>query len=425
MAKGPIATINTPGSPKPKAAPKAKRVRIKGRLLSPQKTRQRAQRIHANAMQRREDALNGPASPAAPHAPSALDRQVTSAVNLKYGPQQQQLVQQAISIPSWFKEYQDQLKASQAQQAAFNAGVQHGIDQRVAADTGPGGSPEADQAAASRRALLGSFGNTLGAQAVSQNAFSGNLQDIGRLQQIGAVQANQQAQRQLASDRGDYANTTRQTLREQAHKDRLENAAFGLNEQKANQTAANNRANRRIAKQKLGLDKKKFGLDKNKDAYQRDHKLGPYKPATPKGGSGGTGGGFTPTQVHKAKQTFRSALSWAKSHHPKPGDGADLVTALQAPKGHRKGATLHDPTTGKPLYNPDGTPKTAPDQQGGFNISDPLLAHAVALTAIYGGVDEKTRKAVHKNYGIWLRLSKPGKPYVRTGSGRNKGERPT
>lgn len=121
------------------------------------------------------------------------------------------------------------------------------------------------------------------------------------------------------------------------------------------------------------------------------------------GGAGSTTkGSFTPTQLRSGQKTYRSALGWAKAHKPTYGELNSLVTALQAPK--TEGQTVHDPATGKIVYNKDGTEKKTGG--GGLGIDDPLLAKVVAEVSIYGGVDAKTRKQFKDQYGLTVPLSK-------------------
>lgn len=93
----------------------------------------------------------------------------------------------------------------------------------------------------------------------------------------------------------------------QAERDyQLAAGTLGLNQQKAAADVANDRANRRLRASEFDmnramkdrqfrLDVQKVGLTDARDRYQREHGLGPYKPAT-----GARAKKLTPTQVNEA-----------------------------------------------------------------------------------------------------------------------------
>lgn len=121
------------------------------------------------------------------------------------------------------------------------------------------------------------------------------------------------------------------------------------------------------------------------------------------GAKGSKGAGtITPTQLRGSQRDYRAALAWAQSHKPTMGEIKQLTAALTTPT--KKGETVHDPATGKIVYNTDGTAKKAGG--GGFGLKDPLLARAVAEVAIYGGVDAKLRAQIKDQYGLTLPASK-------------------
>lgn len=397
---------------------------------------QRKQRIHKAAVGRHNVYLNDPNAlvPGGGLSRKQLSTDTQSAINLKYGAANQQLATQAQNIPSYFQDYLSALQTSQAAQQQYAQGVQAGVQGLATADTANGQSPEALAALKSRQALVGAGAANIGAQAVNQSAFNTNLQGIGQRQKVASLLQNQTDRANLKKEMGDYGNQYKATTLAATRNYALSAGALHLNTSTAAQKAAaaaaaqaektrHDKAGEKISATEPSKAKTQAELDYfNKHGYWPP--TGP--PKTPKAGSGPAS--FTPTQVRKSKSTYRTAVQWARSHNPNPSEYQDLVHALTAPKGGSKGqtVTVHDPTTGKIIYNPDGTPKTKTTggSEGGQGL-DPLFAKAVAMMAIYNGVDAKTRRRVLSQFGIRLPVQKAPKAGPFKGTGRPKGQRPT
>lgn len=210
-----------------------------------------------------------------------LAEQVAAQTALAYGGQEQALAgQRAVgaqmqrNIPAWYQDYQNALaqatqqtggayagalgaqattaatsSALDAQQrAALNTGMQQDAATR-GATVDPAIAAQGQQAAASRRSQLDQFAGLTAGQGAAQVAFGANRQVVGAGQKLTAQLAEAQrgrnldvAGRQLAGEKGQYAATARQKLIDTEHTKQLENAAFGLEGQKAQLDAANKQA---------------------------------------------------------------------------------------------------------------------------------------------------------------------------------------
>lgn len=106
---------------------------------------------------------------------------------------------------------------------------------------------------------------------------------------------------------------------------------------------------------------------------QRNQWLKKYN-ASKDGGKGAKGHAPTDTQIRDGRKEFRHVIKLIQSEGYKAGEGQDVLDDFTDPGGD-------------------------------FKIKDPLMVRAAYLTAVYGGVDKKTRIAFHDAYGIWLRLS--------------------
>lgn len=195
---------------------------------------------------RERNATNKANAAAAANDPYAKVVQADTAQ--RYAPQEKAIsgqknasFQQQQNIDHWFDQYKQTVASAQAQTAQGYQQAGQQIDARAnSAAEGPGGSPGAAQASASRRALTQSFGALMAGQGATQGAY---LIDKGRIgegerasqhvKEGGRLANINQALSDLQGEKGQYAITRRQQLEDAARKAALEDAAFGLNVQKA------------------------------------------------------------------------------------------------------------------------------------------------------------------------------------------------
>lgn len=303
----------------------ARRVRIKGRLLTARETRQRQQRIHQRAVARKRAALNDPARVVAPLTPRTLRREEEAAARLKYQPLERELAQRQVNIPSWFDQYKADVAARQQRMAEEATRIRAEVDARAAAQAPSSGSPEAQQAAEARRAQIQAFASNLGAQDVARGQYSTARQDVAEREKLAELLRARQQQTQLGQEKADFRLQYRTEARERERKYGLERQAFGLNVAKAETEARSKRSQARARRQqqrqqqakeqrrqmeadrKFRLDLRKYGLQEAKDRYQKRHGLGPYKPPS-SGRGGGKKGGKKPTQAeYKGRQAILQA----------------------------------------------------------------------------------------------------------------------
>lgn len=226
-------------------------------------------------------------------------------------------------------------------------------------------------------------GNLIGALGQANTAYMGNQVQVAGEQglQVQADEANRrrkldQLAADLAADKGAFRVKARRELQDTAHKQRLENAAFGLDvEQERNRSREARRDDRRMnrnerrrrmeADRKYRLDREKFGEDIARDRYQRRHGLSEYKPPASKGGSSGPRSNWT----HGDRQDFDNAMVSLRKKDKKygytPADRRQVIDGLVRSGMTRRVATAawrrfmrhkrRRPTSLTPR-NPDGTP---------------------------------------------------------------------
>lgn len=397
--------------------------------------------------------------------PLHLNQLVGAAGTEKYGPALSQLKTQIGQVDPVYDAYKQALQTAQTQNqqqatSTYNAitGAAKGLEsvdaqqrqallQQMQADAASRGASvdpalfaAAQQASSARQAQANSQATLAQQQGNNAQTYLQALQgvsDVARQNRLGTLQ---QQQRDLLTQQGAFKTSQRQSLIDQAVKNAIMYGTLGVSQTNASTAAksaasliknrsvtAKEKARHDLATEQNTANNPARQIDKAKLNYFNQHGYWPNT-GPPKGGAGGPSA-FTPTQLRKSRTTYRSALSWAKGHKPTPGEEKQLAEALMAPKGGSKPrtVTLHDPTTGKPIYNPDGTPKTVQKGggAGGLGITDPLLARAISLMAIYGGVDAKTQRSILRNYGLRLPVQKAPSTGPFRGTGRNPGERPT
>jgi hypothetical protein len=191
----------------------------------------------------------GAPAPAAPkYGPSM--RRARADAQFVYGDAIQRAQAGVQNAGNWWDQYKQDVASQQQATAARYAQAQ----QQVSAATpqvGPAVSgPEGAQAAQSRGMMQQAFGNLLTAQGAAQQDYFGGRLTVGSAQQLQSrVQGDAQVQ-QLAKERDAYTVQQRGKYRDQKHQRRLENAAFGLDQQKAQADVLDDVAdNRRAARE--------------------------------------------------------------------------------------------------------------------------------------------------------------------------------
>jgi hypothetical protein len=122
---------------------------------------------------------------------------------------------------------------------------------------------------------------------------------------------------------------------------------------------------------------------------------GRLDPKTEKGKKGRA----TRAQIGSAQDTVGLANSWVTRLRHAGLDRHDIAQVLLS---GRESSTvqIHDPSTGKPVYNPDGTPKTK-KVSAVPKIASQLLLSATLDQHFGGYVSEATRRKLHRR-GIYL-----------------------
>lgn len=309
-------------------------------------------RVHSRAKRDRSGnrpaASSSPLDYSAPLSEQTLSKLINQGADLRYNPEQrginQQLqasAQRQTDIGGWYQTYLQRLGDARASStAAYQAASQPLVQTQVA----PGASPEAAAAAANQQNLANAFTKmqeTQGkntADVYNQMHADSGLSEMGWKMDEGRKQDTlRQALTDLMADKGTYRSQLRDDLIDRERKYGLdlrranvEDKAFGLDvfqaEANAKDAAAQRRQDRREARQRQrdkdedqSLAGKKFDSEADKDAYQRKHKLGPYKPANANGG-----GGLSSKDRERNNNYWQEGRGWSK------GPGKTLVDSPYA-----------------------------------------------------------------------------------------------
>lgn len=308
----------------------------------------------------------------APLTKKRLRKEMNTATRLRYRPEKLEIQSQQRAsdarqgdITNWYAGYQQRVQEATArqqaaQQAAGTAITQMQTSAQTADDASRAQTQQAMQAdaaargvtvgtepfkadldaSAARRASTGSFGAMLATQGAARDALVADQARIGagdevqqHLQEAGRRRTLDKDMRELQADKGAFRVQYKADARESERKNALENAAFGLDQQKAaadvelkrsaqqsldSDRKRDNRRQRRqdrIARREddrqYQLDLDKFGAEQAKDRYQRRNKLGPYKPAaTDKDGDGKDDKPkLTPYQLRQRRKESDSSMT--------------------------------------------------------------------------------------------------------------------
>lgn len=268
----------------------------------------------------------------APLTAQGLSSNVASAVNLKYGPQIQQLRGSIGQMPGLYEQYRQNLanyqantaqnyaaqqQASQAAATQTQTNAQGQIDQigdqerQSAAQRGAAFDPkllaQASGAGASNAQMQNNVTSQFGKQAANANDYYNRQQSQVLPAQIGQTNLAQARLRNTQGQAADYAQQTRQSIIDSERQ-------FGLNQYLATGKTAQQQAQLQQGEERIGATKRGQTLShkdrqaslrqkQQSDAYDRQHGLGKYKPT--KGG----GKGSTPLQKRNAYKTWLDTLN--------------------------------------------------------------------------------------------------------------------
>lgn len=175
-------------------------------------------------------------------------------------------------------------------------------------------------------------------QQAGEQGIQSQQDSEARLRKIDELAAN------LAADKGSFQTKTRAAIQEQRHKTLLEDSVFNVNTQntladnaRADQTERRQARGQRQLNRDRGIDNRRQSAkdkrDAAKDTYQRQHGLGAYKPASPKGkdvNGDGKPDKYTQSQRNSASRDYRKARSIGSGIKGKP---SQILSFLVNKKG--------------------------------------------------------------------------------------------
>lgn len=330
---------------------------------------------------------HGGGGPAAPTVPHPLVDQANAMADMRYGGAEQSLQQRGQAIAPWFQNYMNEVGAAQTQSAQYAAPIQAQAQTNAqqAGQVAPGVDPnsqaghDATLAAAARQAIGQSFVTALQGLGQVQNDFYGGRKAVAATAQAGEQSQLARDQTALAKEKGAYQTTALQDLRQTRHKNRLENAAFGLDVSKASDAAANTAADNARADQQARQNRR----DKNRDVITS----GPFA-------------GFTQAQVRKLSPAEKAKLRTKASTGT--GAGKSRYTPQQVSKSNiqlRKGVSAIKRALEGKQYAPTDFWKKAYNDllDAGY---DPLMARAAIQVVRRGGVGGGVARRLRRDYGI-------------------------
>lgn len=350
---------------KGKAKPKAKESRTARyrRLSGDPRTRAAVPSQYLSSEHRREREmnarLNAPVGAGSSVTNRDVAREARADANVRYGQSEAELrnqyarsVMQQQRLPQYMDAYRAQLNQAKTQaqqayaQAAQNArGLAGAVSntagdaqmvqqmQAEAAQRGGAVDPNALNTAVQAAAVRQAGGNSLGALADVQGANTGVMYDrdiattglrlIEELtREAGEQNRVNRSKVQLLGEKGEYEAGQRSKIRERERAAGLENLVFAADQQKAQTDAALKDADRRsdaydrVQDRKLAREReaRQSAADRRaaqKDRYQRENKLGPYKPPSSKTGNGKDEFGNTTKDRRRAQDAFSAAKNIA------------------------------------------------------------------------------------------------------------------
>lgn len=271
--------------------------------------------------------------------PQGLKKELNAALKLQYGPQQSELntqiksaAQRQTDISGWYKQYLDAVHGAQ-----FGNAVNYGAAEAAVRQATPAATGDAltDQAALSRNALTNSFADMIKTQGLAQGANYQNqaiqapIMEAGSHIEQGRYQDKlKTGLSDLLAQKGAFATDYRSKART-SERDWLatqaasEMAGVKLQNTLDQQSTTNkrNRKRDRAADANTQADNTRadnaLGDARSRDAYQRAHHTGPYKPAADPKANGKDKYGNTPRQRHAANSAWSKAKVNAKFTYSK------------------------------------------------------------------------------------------------------------
>lgn len=302
--------------------------------------------------------------------------------NVIYGPALRQNAQLAAATPHWYDQYRAQVQNANTLYTNQSAPViqQAQQAQQTAGQIAPGTEqdPDAVLAAQSRQALMGLGVTALqGIVNAQQGYFAGRAGPVAGAQQLQTQTALADERKGLVSDRQQYRVKRRGELRSQAHTERLENQAFGLEAYEAETDRRGDAAERRQARREGRRERRREGGEVNKYGYterdwrgmstqERQKVIRRFDNST---GSGG-GSGFTPKQQSDARRDIRKGIEKVVGK---------LRGRTTAPANYWKQA--YDALVGELDY-------------------DPVIARAIIQIVRDGKAKPGTMKTIRQDYGL-------------------------
>lgn len=339
-----------------------------------------------------------------PSRPGPLVQRANQLTNLEYAPLENSLNDRgaAIGPGGWFDQYRQQVGQAQQMSQQYAAPILQQAQGRAdqAGQMAPGVDPNAPAgqdaalAAAARASLGNAFVTLLQGFGQTQNDYFAGRQSVASTAQLAEQGTLQRDRERVSREKGLSRKTTLEGLRDKAHTQRLENAAFGLDQYEAQVDAADTVADNRRAAREDRRERRRESGEPNKYGYTDKEWRSMSTPERQKAilrfdksdGKPGDGKGFTPLQRSETKIQIRKGIEKVVGK---------LRGRKTAPSDYWKQA--YDALVGELDY-------------------DPVVARAVIQIVRDGRAKPGTMKTIRRDYGVAkLPVRKPFQlpdPYV-------------
>jgi hypothetical protein len=333
--------------------------------------------------------------------------QVNAAAQLQYGGAQNALQTQGQNIAPFFQQYLNQVQASKvAQQAVYAQAMgQSQQNAQAAAPGAPTGMPQtqnSELAGQVREGMLSAFTELLRAQDASYAGQKEDQKTVGAAARLTAQTQNQADKTALKKEKGAFKVDYAEQLRQRAHTEGLEKAAFGLDVAEAKAGVRGDRAERRADRQADRRERR----DKNREVITS----GPFS-------------GYTKAEVRKLspaeKQRLRKESTSSTGGTESKPTFTPKETAANRVKLRQMVSKVRANDNGVSTYGSD-------TYKAMVNAGvDPVLARAAVAKALGKPIAPWAARRLKKDYGITVgskgRVKRP-KPDTRgTGNVGNTG----